>query len=338
MQIIIHGGMHKTGTSTLQALLGQNRQALAAAGIHYPDAPGGNHWQFFGDDAVHEGKPRAALEDARALGAETLLLSGEIISAKPAATLEMIVDAFDGAPIRFVFAFRDPCHYLPSRWSQYCRRRDSARFNDYLAFVANHDSFIDGHYDRVIERAARHGEVTAVSYDRAVEADGDAVPALLRALGVEEIIAPAVRETPIRRINHRQDWRLTEISRLLNGALADRRGLPQDELFPAFAAMRPAQTLFDLQVARLPVALRDDFFAALDEKATLVRLDARHAALAGNADFAQGSAQLFANADDGRIFPACSHSETRTTNFIWQSFQAAHPQLVATAIELLTQP
>jgi hypothetical protein len=38
MKLILHIGTHKTGTTSLQAWLANNREALAANGVSYPHA------------------------------------------------------------------------------------------------------------------------------------------------------------------------------------------------------------------------------------------------------------------------------------------------------------
>ena len=50
MELVLHAGIHRTGTTSLQRLLAKNRAALAAEGIAYP-GEGQNHqplaWELF---------------------------------------------------------------------------------------------------------------------------------------------------------------------------------------------------------------------------------------------------------------------------------------------------
>jgi len=76
MRLLLHAGMHRTGSTDLQIFLERNRAALAAAGVGYP-GEGRDHqdlaWALFRGDAT--GDDVAALLPRR--GPETVVLSGE---------------------------------------------------------------------------------------------------------------------------------------------------------------------------------------------------------------------------------------------------------------------
>jgi tetratricopeptide (TPR) repeat protein len=68
---VLHIGVEKTGTTTLQQTLAAGRPALAAAGVHYPRSPaadpgglGGNHLLL----AIHAAEPEATRDLRRVLG------------------------------------------------------------------------------------------------------------------------------------------------------------------------------------------------------------------------------------------------------------------------------
>jgi len=80
MQIVIHSGMHKTGTTSLQYLCTKNRKVLMQFGVYYPDFGVPHHGKFLNsrrefwdpdfckqciDDAQSMGKPGAVQFDFR---------------------------------------------------------------------------------------------------------------------------------------------------------------------------------------------------------------------------------------------------------------------------------
>jgi len=79
MQLLVHIGLHKTGSTYLQYLLNGNHAALARAGFWYAPQPGypAHHhaaWRLLAGD----GAPLAAMiADARQAGCHTLILSSE---------------------------------------------------------------------------------------------------------------------------------------------------------------------------------------------------------------------------------------------------------------------
>ena len=83
MQLVIHAGIHRTGTTSLQRFLAANRAALAGRGVAYPGRGGeqppaaglGHHPRRAGPDDV------LALA-AEAAAARLLVLSGEDFSVR----------------------------------------------------------------------------------------------------------------------------------------------------------------------------------------------------------------------------------------------------------------
>lgn len=76
MRLLLHAGMHRTGSTDLQIFLERNRAALAAAGVGYPGERRDHQdlaWALFRGDAT--GEDVAALLPRR--GPETVVLSGE---------------------------------------------------------------------------------------------------------------------------------------------------------------------------------------------------------------------------------------------------------------------
>lgn len=125
-RVVVHVGLPKAASTSLQAALAQARPELAAAGIAYPPLGGaGVKDQRALRAALAGGAPRAlrrqVAEGLRrgAQGAETLVLSGETISATDPVRLRALLDAagFAGAPLVAVAVLRDAAGWLNSQYA-----------------------------------------------------------------------------------------------------------------------------------------------------------------------------------------------------------------------------
>lgn len=271
-KVVIHGGMHKTGTSSVQAALAADRKGLLDAGIWYPPSgpaecarlinPKRGDWS--------EGCLRQTVDSVLRSGAHALLFSFEGVSSFSQAQFAELTAAFADCDLTYVFVFRRWDRYLPSRWMQYVRRRDSQTLGRYLERASTGDH-IDVRFDLVLERARGSGRcgVKAVSYDWAIHDDGDVRPALFRSVG----LAPALQAKPPVEAewrNRTPDRERGEVVRLLNGALADRCGLPQDDNFQAMMEGRLVDVPFAISIKAIPGSLNDEILrmgrASLQER------------------------------------------------------------------------
>src|SRR5205085_1975236 len=105
--VVIHAGMHKTATKSLQMLLAAQRALLRAHGVCYPFTRF-DHGSLF--RAKHpDWDPslcRDALDEAAESASETLVVSGEIVSTLSEQQLHRLVGAFRGADVTFVICMR----------------------------------------------------------------------------------------------------------------------------------------------------------------------------------------------------------------------------------------
>jgi hypothetical protein len=137
--------------------------------------------------------------------------------------------------------------------------------------------------------------------------------------------------------NARPDWQSTEIVRLLNGAMADRRGLPRNELFLTLAENRPECILFDLAgpVSQLPVALRSQ----LQQIVEAHRVDRIIGAVAGTqeveARLNERYGTLFTNRIALRVFPQDLSVRVTTCDLDVAEFQQNHGATAAAALAAL---
>jgi len=317
MQVSVHGGTHKTGTTAVQHVLELNRTRLAEAGVFVPAV---SHHDLL--SAKRPGWSPAGclqvIEDARKNGFEHIVLSGETVSTFSFDQFRNLSACFEELDLTYVFCFRHWSTHLSSRWAQNSVRRDSQTFGSYLGQIGRSDwTHPDCRFDIVLDRAAASGaaRVSAISYEHAMMSDGDVVPTVLRALGIGEATVLGLEAMP--RLNARADPMLVEACRLLNGLAAERAGLPQDDLCRALGEYRPCRGFFDLSesVQNLPpdaldpldrmLATSQQRFALIDFQTVGYRLDHIHR-------------RKFLNPHDGHVMPQLPPTEIGYCDLQWQ--------------------
>ena len=302
MRVVLHIGMHKTGTSAFQRRLEAERETLGRIGVvaRPLDRAVLPTWPEFDADALVR-----SLADAAAQGAETVVFSHESLCQQAPPDIARLRELLAPHPVRVVCAFRHWTGFLPSRWRQNCSRRDTQSFSRFLARLA--DAPARGEVDFAAIptrwRAGGFEDFVAVSYD-AADAAGDVLGALARACGLP--FAEAAADATAR-VNVSRPHQELERLRLFNGARADAEGQARDALFDRDEALRAPIKFFDQGGAvRRALAARPDLGEEID-----ARLDSRRRQVALRPeDFAEASAALelavsgaVANAIDGRLFP-----------------------------------
>ncbi|CAB4932453.1 unannotated protein [freshwater metagenome] len=127
LRVIVHAGTHKTGTTAIQQSLQANRTAYAAAGVAVPESVGAGHRSLL--VPAHRGwSPDhllAEIQKATDSHAETLVLSSEAVFCMADEELHALTALIGRDRLTFVMTVRHLSTFLPSRWAQDCRRRDS---------------------------------------------------------------------------------------------------------------------------------------------------------------------------------------------------------------------
>jgi hypothetical protein len=126
-RFILHIGMPKTGTTTIQALLASMHDELLAAGVLYPragrpEAEPGQHllsWSLTGRHGSADARcwPEM-LEEVRSRDPQTVILSSEDLSFCEAEQIRTIGGYLDGAQVDIVIYFRNPLSFLISAYKQ----------------------------------------------------------------------------------------------------------------------------------------------------------------------------------------------------------------------------
>ena len=154
MKLVIHAGVHRTGTTSLQRFLAKNREGLAARGVAYPGTEG-NHQSLAW--ALHRGQAGphgvlALVEEAEVTGAEHVVLSGEDFAIhRELAWAERVAKEID---TRAVFYLRRQDHWVMSWYNQQVKwpfNAAKARM-DPAAFLATIDDFYWLDYARMLDR------------------------------------------------------------------------------------------------------------------------------------------------------------------------------------------
>ena len=197
-RLIVHAGLPKTGSTSVQKLLFENAHLLEAQGIHFvptPDQPGApNHNLLalaFGDSVKRVfrrryGNDLAALKrdsrgawldlrnDFDASGKSTLLLSGEFFSGSdPTTLLPFVRGLFGPIEITTVFYLRRPSALFASHLQQKAKGnpkiRNLQRFKQasMLAPWSNHGNLIlrELHKDRLVDGDVRKDLAQLVGID-----------------------------------------------------------------------------------------------------------------------------------------------------------------------------
>jgi hypothetical protein len=240
-RIVVHVGLHKTGTTYLQSLLRANREQLRAAQVHFPG--GSDHLvQGLAVSDLMGRRPRGAanaavtgqwamlVESVRAESLGTVLLSDERLSLGGAGLARRLFAAFDDREAEVVVTARDLGRVLVSAWQEELRNDATHTWADFVGAVRDLEN---------------RGEPPARGFWRRQD-----LPAILRSwagvVGTEHVhvvtvpppgagpdelterfcrvlgLAPDVLSTPAPRTNEGLGVAATEVVRRLNARLDHR--------------------------------------------------------------------------------------------------------------------
>jgi hypothetical protein len=151
MQLVIHAGIHRTGTTSLQRTLARNRAALAAQGVAYPgEAP--NHQALVWELVRGQSGAREVLALLEGAGAPRVVLSGEDFAIhEDLGWLKAVAKHHD---VRVLFYLRRQDHWVASWYNQHVKWPFDARKSrmDPAAFLATLEDFHWLDYERLLGR------------------------------------------------------------------------------------------------------------------------------------------------------------------------------------------
>jgi hypothetical protein len=142
--MVLHIGPHKTGTTTLQAGLGQNRASLREQGVVYPGRLNHelNAATAVSSRTVEPGQSIEAstaawfqmLDEIRSSGARVGVLSSEFYSETPQERIEWLLEQL-GSDVQVVITLRPLTSILPSQWQQYIQNRLVYPWDEWLQAI-----------------------------------------------------------------------------------------------------------------------------------------------------------------------------------------------------------
>lgn len=148
-RVFLHIGSPKTGTTYLQTLLWDNREALRDEhGVLFPGERYDSHFLAAVDlqDGLFHGSPRPeaqghwerVVEQARDWPG-TVVISHEILAGASAEHARRAVEAFGPAEVHIVHTIRDLARQLPSRWQEDVKHGAVEDFDQWWASVRDRD-------------------------------------------------------------------------------------------------------------------------------------------------------------------------------------------------------
>lgn len=208
-QFVLHVGIHKTGSTSIQSFLNANRERLRACDIDFYEGHhiASNHVELHAAamredrsspfkldndltvDAAYRSATAARLNDQLARSTSPrILFSAEGLSyLRHPDEMARLKALLPGDDIRIIFYVRDRNTFLSSYRGEMERHRLPAVIDrDSFAYVAD-DSWLADFNTRIdaFRSAFGRASVTVVDYDREMRRTGNIIPSFLRSIGVE---------------------------------------------------------------------------------------------------------------------------------------------------------
>ena len=188
MRVFLHIGMSKAGSTAIQRCLVRHQDALARAGVCFPDAGRLEtaHYELFtalrdGEAARADAVAQAMLAEAAAAGADALIVSVEGLWLLADDAVRALAQLFDGHEVQVVLYLRRPDTYLTSSYRQRIKRKRSPQ--SVRAYLREPHAHL--RYDHVLERWARHFPLRVRAYENV---RSDLVGDFARATGTDGVL------------------------------------------------------------------------------------------------------------------------------------------------------
>lgn len=144
--VLLHIGVHKTGTTAIQAALADARPQLAAVGVAYPGHKPAHHpaalsmldrtWGWAGNGGRQVPAARFdTLRDQVAAASGRVAISSEFFCEGDDAVAQRAVDGLGGERVHVVVTLRNFGRLLPSSWQQYLKYGLVTQYEDWLRDV-----------------------------------------------------------------------------------------------------------------------------------------------------------------------------------------------------------
>jgi hypothetical protein len=147
--VFVHVGEAKTGTTYLQNLFDDNRQALREDGLLYPTCGGSGHVQATLDlrQTTFKSTPDPSIlgawdrlvDEIRGWGGPALI-SSELLAPASPEHIERLRETLGFADVHVVFTVRDLARQLPAAWQERVKNRGQETFAQWLQAVHDPES------------------------------------------------------------------------------------------------------------------------------------------------------------------------------------------------------
>lgn len=144
--VLLHVGVHKTGTTALQAALAHARPELAAYSVAYPGKKQAHHtaalavvgrtwgWKDNGGDVTPISRYDKLVGQVKATSGKSIV-SSEFFCEADAPTAARVVSDLGGDRVRVVITLRNLGKLLPSSWQQYLKYGVSMPYDTWLTRI-----------------------------------------------------------------------------------------------------------------------------------------------------------------------------------------------------------
>jgi hypothetical protein len=144
-EVLVHIGVHKTGTTALQSALAKARSSLVEQDVHYP----GTDTEHFVATNAFLGRSRGAgwskamsppqiskwtklIKEVNNTNGGRIVLSSEVLCEATPDQIRAFVAEFRGRPLRVIATFRPLESLMPSNWQQYIKAGHTFTFDEWL--------------------------------------------------------------------------------------------------------------------------------------------------------------------------------------------------------------
>lgn len=144
--VLLHVGVHKTGTTALQAALADARPELATLSVTYPGKKQAHHtaalavvgrtwgWKDNGGEVTPISRYEKLLSQSKAASGK-VIVSSEFFCEADAATAKRVVSDLGGDRVKVVITLRNLGKLLPSSWQQYLKYGVSMPYETWLSRI-----------------------------------------------------------------------------------------------------------------------------------------------------------------------------------------------------------
>jgi hypothetical protein len=145
-RVFVHIGPLKTGTTFLQSVLVQNKQALAVNGVLFPRQTYALQIKSTLDllnkrmhleSRGNPGQWDTLAQEVRSWPGETVVISQEFMCAASAAQAKRMVESMAPAEVHIIHTARDFTKVIPAMWQTHLRNKQPLSWEEYITSVRN---------------------------------------------------------------------------------------------------------------------------------------------------------------------------------------------------------